>query len=65
VAFADKSGQKGDKKYWNEACVSEDFDLMLRFTAQNMYGRYIMYTGDGFEGALLVQVLQSGCRAGF
>ncbi|CAM9679092.1 unnamed protein product [Scytosiphon promiscuus] len=39
----------GERKFWSEAHVSEDFDLALRLQAQGYIGRYCTYTGDGFQ----------------
>lgn len=39
----------GERKFWSERHVSEDFDLALRLQARGYIGRYCTYTGDGFQ----------------
>ncbi|CBJ27221.1 conserved unknown protein [Ectocarpus siliculosus] len=39
----------GERKFWSEAHVSEDFDLALRLQARGYIGRYCTYTGEGFQ----------------
>ncbi|CAM9302470.1 unnamed protein product [Pylaiella littoralis] len=39
----------GERKFWSESHVSEDFDLALRLQARGYIGRYCTYTGDGFQ----------------
>ncbi|CAM9426416.1 unnamed protein product [Phaeothamnion confervicola] len=39
----------GERKFWSEKHVSEDFDLALRLQAHGFVGRYCTYTGNGFQ----------------
>ena len=36
-------------KVWSENNVSEDFDVYLRLSLINEYGRFVMYTGNDFQ----------------
>lgn len=47
VSWVDKAD--GERKFWSEKHVSEDFDLALRLQARGYIGRYCTYTGDGFQ----------------
>jgi hypothetical protein len=47
VAFHDEDDKR--TKYWSESHVSEDFDLFIRLASINEFGRYVMYTGAGFQ----------------
>ena len=37
------------KTFWSEQAVSEDFDMFMRLASNNLFGRYVTYTGNGFE----------------
>eukprot|EP00877_Chromochloris_zofingiensis_P006822 jgi/Chrzof1/2393/Cz11g13140.t1 len=55
ISFTDDEPNK--VKYWSEDNVSEDFDLYIRLAGNNMFGRYVMYTGDDFqEGVSLTYI---------
>jgi hypothetical protein len=41
--------QDGVTKFWSEDRVSEDFDMFIRLASINQFGRYVMYTGSGFQ----------------
>jgi hypothetical protein len=44
-------------KVWSENNVSEDFDVYLRLSLINEYGRFVMYTGNDFqEGVSLTYI---------
>ena len=47
VSWVDR--KDGERKFWSEAHVSEDFDLALRLQARGYIGRYCTYTGNGFQ----------------
>jgi cellulose synthase/poly-beta-1,6-N-acetylglucosamine synthase-like glycosyltransferase len=49
VAFTDDFCGPKEVRYWSENSVSEDFDMCLRLANQNLFGRYVMYTGDDFQ----------------
>ena len=40
---------EGKVRYWSDEHVSEDFELFMRFAAIGKFGRYIRYTGGGFQ----------------
>lgn len=49
--------EDGHTQYWSEHHVSEDFELLIRLCSINKFGRYVMYTGDGFkEGVSLTYI---------
>lgn len=55
VARDDRTN-KNFKLYWAEDRVSEDFDLSLRLLTHNYIGRYITYTGTGFQEGVSLTV---------
>lgn len=55
AAFVDPDD--GVLKQWNEACVSEDFDLSLRIQMKGWTMRWASYSNGGFaEGVSLTAV---------
>ncbi|CAM9295184.1 unnamed protein product [Phaeothamnion confervicola] len=50
-------GDDGERKFWSEHHVSEDFDMSLRLQTLGYIGRYCIYTGSEFkEGVSLTAV---------
>ncbi|CAD7697829.1 unnamed protein product [Ostreobium quekettii] len=44
------------QKFWSENHVSEDFDMALRFQVKGFHGRYVTYTGPGFQEGVSLTV---------
>jgi hypothetical protein len=42
-------------KFWSEHHVSEDFDLFMRLAAHGRIGRYVTYTGNGFQVRIMTE----------
>ncbi|KAK9919061.1 hypothetical protein WJX75_009087 [Coccomyxa subellipsoidea] len=53
-AFVDAAD--GRVKFWSESHVSEDFDMSVRLQIRGYIGRYISYTGAGFQEGLSLTI---------
>lgn len=50
------SDEKGDRKWWSESHVSEDFEMSLKLQNAGWRVRYATYCGDGFKEGVSLTV---------